>query len=340
MSGFIGGLPKAELHLHIEGTLEPEMMFAIAARNGVALGYPSVEALRAAYRFDDLQGFLHLYYQGMAVLLEEQDFYDLTLAYIERVHGEAVLHAEIFFDPQAHTDRGVPFARVIGGIGRALDDAEIRFGVTSRLIMCFLRDRDTASAEATLDQALDWMRDHGDRIVGVGLDSAEIGHPPGKFEAVFARARDAGLLAVAHAGEEGPAAYVREALDRLRVSRIDHGNRALDDAALVDRLVGARIPLTVCPLSNLKLRVIDDMRHHPLKEMLARGLFVTLNSDDPAYFGGYINDNYRAVRDALGLDRATLAALARNSFAASFAAADHKQRMIARLDSYLATAAV
>jgi adenosine deaminase len=328
---FTDGLPKAELHLHIEGTLEPVLTFALAKRNGVELPYGSVEELRAAYDFGSLQDFLDLYYQGTRVLLEEQDFYDLTWAYLERIAGQGVLHTEIFFDPQAHTSRGVAFSTVIDGIHRALRDGEQRFGVTSKLIMCFLRHLDQDDALRTLDQALD----HRDRIVAVGLDSSERGHPPAKFREVFARARDAGFLAVAHAGEEGPAEYVREALDELGVVRIDHGNRSLDDPALVQRLAEARMPLTVCPLSNLKLAVVTDMTQHPLKRMIDKGLFVTVNSDDPAYLGGYINENYQAVAAALGLTRAELAALARNSFEASFLETSEKQALIARLDDYL-----
>jgi adenosine deaminase len=328
---FTDGLPKAELHLHIEGTLEPELTFALAKRNGVELPYGSVEELRAAYDFGSLQDFLDLYYQGTRVLLEEQDFYDLTWAYLERIAGQGVLHTEIFFDPQAHTSRGVAFSTVIDGIHRALREGERRFGISSKLIMCFLRHLDQEDALRTLDQALD----HKDRIVAVGLDSSERGHPPAKFREVFARARDAGFLAVAHAGEEGPAEYVREALDELGVVRIDHGNRSLDDPALVQRLAEARMPLTVCPLSNLKLAVVTDMTQHPLKRMIDKGLFVTVNSDDPAYLGGYINENYQAVAAALGLTQAELAALARNSFEAAFLETSEKQALIARLDDYL-----
>ncbi len=330
---FIEGLPKAELHLHIEGTLEPELMFALAKRNGAELPYGSVEELRAAYDFGNLQDFLDLYYQGMQVLLKEQDFYDLTWAYLEKVGAQAVLHAEIFFDPQAHTARGVAFSTVIGGIDRALRDAEARLGMSSKLIMCFLRHLDQDDAMETLAQALEPK----DRIVAVGLDSSELGHPPAKFKEVFARAREAGFLTVAHAGEEGPAAYVREALEELGVVRIDHGNRSLDDEALVRRLADAKTPLTVCPLSNLKLAVVKDMRDHPLAEMIERGLFVTVNSDDPAYFGGYVNENYLAIHEALGLTREQLAAIARNSFEAAFLDAAEKQALIGRLDEYLAT---
>ena len=332
MAAFIEGLPKAELHLHIEGSLEPELLFAIAARNGVELPYASVDALRAAYDFDNLQDFLDLYYRGLSVLREARDFYDLTWAYLEHARAEAVLHAEIFFDPQAHTCRGVAFSTVIAGITSALEDGRDRLGIGSKLILCFLRDRSVESALATLEEALP----HKDRIVAVGLDSAERGHPPSKFEAVFDRARAEGFLTVAHAGEEGPPDYVAEALDLLRVARIDHGIRALEDGALTARLAREAVPLTVCPLSNLKLKVVDDMAAHPLKAMLDAGLVATVNSDDPAYFGGYVNANYRAVQAALGLGRDDLARLARNSFEAAFLEAEDKRALIARLDAYLA----
>ena len=326
---FIQSLPKAELHLHIEGTLEPELMLALAERNGVALPYASVEALRAAYDFGSLQDFLDLYYQGMSVLRGEQDFYDLTWAYLERAAADNVRHAEIFFDPQGHTGRGVAFATVIDGIHRALSDAEPKLGLTSRLILCFLRHLDEDSALATLEQALP----HRERIAGVGLDSSELGHPPEKFERAFARSRAEGFRVVAHAGEEGPADYVRGALDALKVERIDHGVRCLDDPALVQRLVAARVPLTVCPLSNLRLRVVEDMAEHPLRRMMELGLFVTVNSDDPAYFGGYVHENYAAVQDGLGLGRDDLAALARNSFEASFLEPEAKRALVAEVDA-------
>ncbi len=332
IAAFIEGLPKAELHLHIEGSLEPELLFAIAARNGVELPYASVDALRAAYDFDNLQDFLDLYYRGLSVLREARDFYDLTWAYLKHARAEAVLHAEIFFDPQAHTSRGVAFSTVIAGITSALEDGRDRLGIGSKLILCFLRDRSAESALATLEEALP----HKDRIVAVGLDSAERGHPPSKFEAVFDRARAEGFLTVAHAGEEGPPDYVAEALDLLRVARIDHGIRALEDGALTARLARDAVPLTVCPLSNLKLKVVDDMAAHPLKAMLDAGLVATVNSDDPAYFGGYVNANYRAVQAALGLGRDDLARLARNSFEAAFLEAEDKRALIARLDAYLA----
>jgi adenosine deaminase len=332
ISEFIEGLPKAELHLHIEGTLEPEMMFNLARRNGVTLPYPSIEALRAAYNFGNLREFLELYYQGTDVLRERRDFYDLTWAYLEKAKLQTVLHAEVFFDPQAHTRRGIRFADVIEGIDEALRDAENRLGLSSKLILCFLRDLDADAAMAMLEEALAYK----DRIVAVGLDSAEVGNPPAKFTEVFARARREGFLTVAHAGEEGPAAYVREAIDALHVSRIDHGNRSLDDDALVERLAEARIPLTVCPLSNLRLRVVDDLSNHPIRRMLEKGLLVTVNSDDPAYFGGYVNENYAAIQEAIGLTREELVALARNSFAASFLDSEEKVILVDRLEAYAA----
>ena len=334
VAGFVAALPKAELHLHIEGTFEPELMFAIAERNGIRLPFASVEEVRAAYAFSSLQDFLDIYYAGASVLLEAEDFHDLTSAYLTRAHADNVRHAEIFFDPQTHTARGIPFAAVVEGIGRALDEAEARFGLTSRLIMCFLRHLDEAAAFDTLDEALE----HRDRIAGVGLDSSERGHPPRKFREVFRRARGAGLPAVAHAGEEGPPEYVREAIDLLEVVRIDHGNACLEDDDLVADLVHRRMPLTVCPLSNVRLAVVDDIAAHPLKRMLNRGLFVTVNSDDPAYFGGYVNDNYVAVAEALGLGRDDLVRLARNSFEASWLDGPAKTARLAELDAAAAAA--
>ena len=329
-AAFIAGLPKAELHLHIEGSLEPEMMFALAQRNGVSLVFESVEAIRAAYGFSNLQDFLDIYYQGMAVLLTEQDFFDLTTAYLDRAATDAVRHVEIFFDPQGHTARGVPMANVVGGIARALAEAEER-GITSRLIMCFLRH--LPEADATLDAALPFLS----LIHGVGLDSSEVGHPPEKFVRVFARARSLGLKVVAHAGEEGPPDYVWQALDVLKVDRIDHGNRALEDAALVQRIVSDGLTLTVCPLSNLKLCVVDDLAQHPLRRMLAVGLRATVNSDDPAYFGGYVNANFVAVADALNLTRDEIITLARNSFTGSFLPPAEQAVHLAAIDSFAAT---
>ncbi len=329
-AAFIAGLPKAELHLHIEGSLEPEMMFALAQRNGVSLVFESVEAIRAAYGFSNLQDFLDIYYQGMAVLLTEQDFFDLTTAYLDRAATDAVRHVEIFFDPQGHTARGVPMANVVGGIARALAEAEER-GITSRLIMCFLRH--LPEADATLDAALPFLS----LIHGVGLDSSEVGHPPEKFVRVFARARSLGLKVVAHAGEEGPPDYVWQALDVLKVDRIDHGNRALEDAALVQRIVSDGLTLTVCPLSNLKLCVVDDLAQHPLSRMLAAGLRATVNSDDPAYFGGYVNANFVVVADALDLTRDEIITLARNSFTGSFLPPAEQAVHLAAIDSFAAT---
>jgi adenosine deaminase len=325
----IRALPKAELHLHIEGTLEPELMFELAGRNGIALPYPDVAAVRAAYVFDDLQSFLDIYYAGCRVLLHEQDFADLTRAYLERAAADGVRHAEIFFDPQTHTSRGVPFATVVEGITSALSDAERDLGITSRLILCFLRDLSAEAAMATLDEALP----HRDAITAVGLDSAEVGHPPEKFREVFDRARAEGLLAVAHAGEEGPPAYIRQALDVLHVARIDHGVRCIEDAALLERLVAESVPLTVCPLSNVKLRVFPTLADHDVAELLRRGLRVTINSDDPAYFGGYVAENYAATADAVGLTRDELLQLARNSFLASFLDASEQQPHLDAIDA-------
>lgn len=329
-AAFIAALPKAELHLHIEGSLEPELMFELAQRNNVAIPFASVEEVRAAYAFSNLQDFLDIYYQGMGVLHTEQDFNDLTAAYLARAHADAVRHVEIFFDPQGHTERGVAFETVIAGITRALDDAAANYGMTSKLIMCFLRHLSEAEAEKTLDEALLFL----DRIDGVGLDSSEVGHPPAKFERVFARARTLGLKIVAHAGEEGPPAYVHEALDLLKVDRIDHGNRSLEDPALVARLAAEGMTLTVCPLSNLKLCVVDDIADHPLKVMLDAGLAATVNSDDPSYFGGYVNANYQAVANALDLSKDELLTLARNSFTGSFLGDADKARHLAAIDAY------
>lgn len=329
-AAFIAALPKAELHLHIEGSLEPELMFTLAQRNAVAIPFASVEEVRAAYAFSNLQDFLDIYYQGMGVLITAQDFTDLTAAYLARAHADAVRHTEIFFDPQGHTTRGIAFGTVIAGITRALDDAAASYGMTSKLIMCFLRHLSEAEAEKTLDEALPYL----DRIDGVGLDSSEVGHPPAKFTRVFARARSLGLKIVAHAGEEGPPAYVHEALDLLKVDRIDHGNRSLEDPALTRRLAAEGMTLTVCPLSNLKLCVVGDIADHPLKTMLAAGLHATVNSDDPSYFGGYVNANYQAVADALDLSKDDLITLARNSFTGSFLGDADKARHLAAIDAY------
>lgn len=325
-------LPKAELHLHIEGTLEPELAFALAARNGVQLPYPDTEALRSAYLFDDLQSFLDLYYALMAVLRTEDDFTDLTDAYLTRAAAQGVRHAEIFFDPQAHTARGVPIGTVIDGIARALDRSEDRHGISTRLIMCFLRDLSAASALETLDAA----RPHLHRITAVGLDSAEAGHPPSKFREVYEAAGALGLRKVAHAGEEGPPEYIREALDVLGVERIDHGLRCIEDSELVARLARERVPLTLCPLSNVRLKVIDVLEDHPLRQLMDAGLLCTVNSDDPAYFGGYVGDTFHAVREALDLDHERLRELARNSFVAAFLQDDEERRtrLLAEVDAY------
>jgi adenine deaminase len=328
---FIAGLPKAELHLHIEGTLEPELMFELAARNGVTLPFRSVEELRAAYAFRNLQEFLDLYYRGTDVLRTERDFYELTAAYLARAAAQTVRHAELFFDAQAHTRRGVQFATVIGGIRRACDDATARFGMSTGLILSFLRDLDAADAMATLESALPFRA----QLIGVGLSSAERGNPPGKFKAVFARARSLGLRAVAHAGEEGPAAYISEALDELAVERIDHGVRCLEDAGVVARLKREGVPLTVCPNSNVRLCVFPDMHKHVFPRLLEAGLKVTVNSDDPAYFGGYVNENYEAVQQAFGLSEATLAALARASFEAAFLPPERKRALMGEVDAYI-----
>lgn len=325
---FIRRLPKAELHLHIEGSFEPELMFEIARRNGVEIAYKTVEELKAAYDFADLQAFLDLYYAGMSVLLEEQDFYDLTAAYMARVVADGVVHTEIFFDPQGHTARGVSFETALNGIWRALQDAEAEQGITSRIIMCFLRHLDEEEAFPVLELA----RAHRDRIIGVGLDSSELGHPPQKFERVFAKARDAGFLTVAHAGEEGPPEYVRDTLDLLKVDRVDHGNAAMQDADLVDRLARMQMALTVCPLSNFRLQGVTDMTQHPLRAMLDAGIVATINSDDPAYFGGYVLDNYIAVRDALDLTRDEIVTLAKNSITASFLDDVAKDKWRAQID--------
>jgi adenosine deaminase len=327
---FIQGIPKAELHLHIEGTFEPELMFEIAKRNGIEIAYESVEALKKAYSFNNLQEFLDIYYAGAAVLITEQDFYDLTWAYLSQIHSENVVHTEIFFDPQTHTERGIPFETVINGIQRALVDGEEKLGITFKLIMSFLRHLDEASAFETLEAALAYK----DWIHGIGLDSSELGNPPSKFERAFAKAREEGFLVVAHAGEEGPAAYIWEALDLLKVDRVDHGNRCLEDAELVERLVSEQMALTICPLSNRELKVVPDLKDHPIKNMMDKELLVTVNSDDPAYFGGYMNANYEAIATALDLSQDDIVTLVKNSFRASWLTDAEKARHFAKIDSY------
>jgi adenosine deaminase len=332
LKDFIRGLPKAELHLHIEGSLEPELMFELAARNGIALPFKTVEEVRAAYAFSNLQDFLDIYYQGAGVLMTEQDFHDLAMAYFRRVAVDGCRHVELFFDPQTHTDRGLPFSVAIDGLLSGMAEAEIALGVSSKLILCFLRHLSAEDAARTLAEALAFR----DWIAGVGLDSSEAGNPPSKFEAVFASAREAGFLAVAHAGEEGPAAYIREALDVLHARRIDHGVRCVEDPELVADLAARRIPLTVCPLSNVRLGVFPELSRHNLKDLLRRGLCVTINSDDPAYFGGYVAENYRAAREALVLSREDVIQLAKNSFEASFLPPEEKERWINAVDAFAA----
>ena len=332
LDAFIAGLPKAELHMHIEGSLEPELMFALAERNAVAIPFDSVEAVRAAYSFSNLQDFLDIYYQGANVLRTEQDFKDLATAYFDRIAADNVVHAEIFFDPQTHTDRGIPFDTVMKGLLAGMAEAEAKHGISSKLILCFLRHLDEDAAFATLEQAKPWL----DHIAAVGLDSSELGHPPSKFARVFAAARALGLKLVAHAGEEGPPAYVHEALDILHIDRLDHGNRSLEDQALTARLAREQMTLTVCPLSNVKLCNVASIDAHPIDRMLELGLRATINSDDPAYFGGYINDNYRAAAAGRGLGREQLATLARNSFLGSFLGEAEKARQLARLEAYIA----
>jgi adenosine deaminase len=328
LRAIVRGMPKAELHIHIEGSLEPELIFALAERNGVPLGYESVEHLRSAYAFTDLQSFLDIYYAGASVLLKEQDFYDMTQAYLRRAEADNVLHTEIFFDPQTHTVRGVPMADVINGIHRACQDSP----VSAALILCFLRHLSEAEAFETLEDALP----HRDKFIGIGLDSSEVGNPPEKFSRVFARCRELGLHLVAHAGEEGPPAYIRTALDDLKVERIDHGVRCLEDAELTARLAREQIALTVCPLSNTKLRVFDQMHDHNLVQLLDAGLLVTVNSDDPAYFGGYMNDNFDAIFDALPLGLSHAQRLARNGFIAAFLPQAQKDAFLATVDAYFA----
>ena len=328
-------MPKAELHIHIEGSLEPELIFALAQRNGVSLPYPSVEALRAADAFSDLQSFLDIYYAGASVLLTEADFFDMTWAYLLRAKADNITRTEIFFDPQTHTDRGVAFSTVINGLTRACDKARDELGVKASLILCFLRHLSEEAAFATLEQALP----HRDKFIGVGLDSSEVGHPPEKFARVFAKARDLGLRIVAHAGEEGPPEYIWSALDVLHAERIDHGVQSLKDPALVKRLAAERIPLTVCPFSNVKLCVFENLSQHNLRDLLDAGLAAMINSDDPAYFGGYLNDNFIGTFAALDLDASHAYTLARNSFEASFASPEEKAADIAALDAHFAAQA-
>ncbi len=325
-------LPKAELHVHIEGTFEPAQIFHFAQRNNVQLAYPSVAALEEAYKFTDLQSFLNLYYAAMAAIRTERDFEELALAYLQRAKEQGVRHAEIFFDPQAHLERGLSFEVVIDGLWAALRRSSSEFGITTALIMCFLRDQSEVKAMQTLELALP----HRDKIIGVGLDSAELGNPPSKFKTVFERARAAGFLTVAHAGEEGPPEYVWEALNLLKVSRVDHGVRCMEDPKLVAHLAQTQIPLTVCPLSNVRLRVVDRMQDHPLKRMMEAGLRCTVNSDDPAYFGGYAADNFTAVQEGLQLTGDDLVQLARNSFTSSFIDEESKRRYISEIDGLVA----
>ncbi|MDF2417620.1 adenosine deaminase [Acinetobacter beijerinckii] len=320
----IRALPKAELHVHIEGTFEPELMFAIAQRNQIQIPYQSVEEVKQAYNFHNLQSFLDIYYAGANVLVHEQDFYDLAWAYFEKCAEDRVVHTEMFFDPQTHTERGVAFATVLDGLKRACKDAKEKLGISSQLIMCFLRHLSEEKAFETLEQALPFKDD----IIAIGLDSSEIGHPPAKFERVFAKAREAGFLIVAHAGEEGPPEYIWEALDLLKVNRIDHGVRSEEDQQLMTRLIAEKMPLTVCPLSNLKLCVVNDMAEHNIRRLLQKGVHVTVNSDDPSYFGGYMNDNFISIQNALDLTNDELKQLAINSFEASFISEEEKQKWI------------
>lgn len=331
MTSFITGLPKVELHLHIEGSLEPELMFALAERNQIAIPFNSPDEVRAAYQFHNLQSFLDIYYQGANVLIHEQDFYDLTWAYLLRCKADNVVHTEIFFDPQTHTERGIAFDTVVQGIHRALEQGRETLGISSQLIMCFLRHLDQDSAFATLSQALP----HKDKIVGVGLDSSEQGNPPEKFKAVFQQALVEGFLTVAHAGEEGPSENITHTLDLLGATRVDHGVRCVEDAALVERLVQEQVPLTVCPLSNLKLKVFEDMKDHNIVELLRKGLCVTINSDDPAYFGGYMTDNFQAVADAHPMTQEEIAQFTLNAIQASFICEEEKQRLTRMTLDYL-----
>lgn len=334
LHAFVRSLPKAELHLHIEGSLEPELMFKLANRNGIELPYASVDELRQAYAFDSLQSFLNLYYAGAGVLITERDFYDMTMAYMKKAEADGVVHAEIMFDPQTHTERGVAMETVFAGIARALRETQASTGISSYLILSFLRHLSEDDAIATLEAALPLREQYKDLWTGIGLDSAEKGNPPEKFARLFARCKDLGFRLVAHAGEEGPADYVRDALDMLHIERIDHGVRSEEDPMLLQRLIDQQIPLTVCPLSNLKLQVVDSMPQHNLARMLRQGVMTTINSDDPAYFGGYVADNYIACAEHLGLTRRELVTLAQNSITASFLPPALKQKHMQALSAF------
>lgn len=327
---FIKEIPKAELHVHIEGTFEPELMFEIASRNNKKIRYSSIEEIKKAYNFNNLQDFLNIYYEWASVLIQEQDFYDLTWAYLNKINKQNVVYTEIFFDPQTHTERGIKFDTVIQGIHRALEDGEKKLWINSKLIMCFLRHLDEDSAMKILIEALSYK----DMIIAIWLDSSEVGNPPSKFQKVFEQARKEWFLTVAHAGEEWPAEYIREAINTLKVSRIDHGNHTLDDETLLQKIITDKIPLTLCPLSNLKLKVVQDLQQHPLKNMMKKWLLVTINSDDPAYFWGYLEENYKAISQALDLSKADIFQLAKNSFNASFLDEKEKKEMIEKIDKY------
>ncbi|MHA2874807.1 adenosine deaminase [Vibrio campbellii] len=332
MNAFIQGLPKVELHLHIEGSLEPELLFELAQRNNIDIPYESPQELRKAYEFEDLQSFLDIYYQGANALRTEQDFYDLTWAYLERCKADNVIHTEIFFDPQTHTDRGIEFETVINGIHRAMQDGNEQLGITSQIIACFLRHLSEESAIETLQSIIK----HQDKIIGVGLDSSELGHPPEKFKRAFQQAKDAGLLTVAHAGEEGPAQNIVDSVEMLSVSRVDHGVRCVEDESLMDALIESKMPLTVCPLSNIKLCVFDAMEQHNVVDLLRKGVAVTINSDDPAYFGGYMTDNFMAVSNAHPMTKSELAQFTINAINASFISEALKAKYRAQVADYLA----
>ena len=331
MVDFISRLPKAELHVHIEGTLEPELMFALAERNNIRLKYRSVDELRKAYSFNSLQEFLDIYYEGAKVLLYEADFYDLTMAYLQKAYSQNIIHVELFFDPQTHTHRGIEFETVINGIYRALEDGKLKFGITSYLILCFLRHLNEESAMKTLKQAIPSK----DKILGVGLDSSEKGNPPSKFRQVFTIAREMGFLTFAHAGEEGPPEYVRDAIENLHINRIDHGNRAFEDETLTELIIRKQIPLTICPLSNLRLKVVDELKNHPLKKMVGMNILATVNSDDPAYFGGYINENFIEISIALCLTKAEITRLASNSIKASCMPEEMKKHWLSEIKTIM-----